>query len=102
MAKCQTTAVKSAAKPAPERSRSRKALDALAIQASYEVEALAKLLTETGLDQRAGDTFVYLARGIGRRIDTLNGIMMYAVHENEVNEGVIKGFERDLYGACNC
>ena len=103
MAKRKNKAAKNAA---PERSN-RKALEAIAIQATYEIEALANALSYKGLDQHGGDTFVYLARGIARRIDTLNGILMSTVRGHDIVSGKefgeddIARFERELYGVGN-
>jgi hypothetical protein len=84
---------------APQRSKSERtehALD-LALHASYEIEQLSALLSKPEVTQHA-DTFVYVARGLGRRIHQLNGIIMSAIGESEIPESDIRTFERELYG----
>jgi len=95
MAKPKLVAATSDAKPERSKRARQMEMTAMALQASYEIETLAKLLYKR--DQE--DELVYLSRAIGTRIKTLNGIIMSAIGEgDDIAEEDVRTYERMLYG----
>lgn len=79
----------------------RSAMNELAIQASYEIEALSSVLSQDEMDERHPETFVYIVRGIACRINMLNDIIMSEIVDEDIGMEDVERFRRQLYGSCD-